>query len=165
MKKSLILLFCALMIPAVVWGQATAQIHGTVQDSSGSSIPGAAVKVTQLETGVVLDGRLDQVVGAASLLPDQGIEETCGLQVGLVLRTLSSLAGGEIRGRSALCFLDYLAPVRAGGVVEAGGIGLGNQLLVTPAHHPCQHRSSDLSAQLRVRSTASGAVALLGRAA
>ena len=34
------------------WGQATAQIHGTVQDSSGSAVPGAAVKATQTETGI-----------------------------------------------------------------------------------------------------------------
>jgi len=53
MKKSLLLYFCALMIPAVMWGQATAQMHGTVQDSSGASIAGATVKVTQTETGVI----------------------------------------------------------------------------------------------------------------
>ena len=52
MKKSLILLVCALMIPAVVWGQATAQMHGVIQDMTGSAVPGAAVKATQTDTGI-----------------------------------------------------------------------------------------------------------------
>ena len=37
---------------AAVWGQATAQMHGTVQDTSGSAVPGAEIKATQTETGV-----------------------------------------------------------------------------------------------------------------
>src|SRR5579862_8115997 len=37
---------------ATAWGQATAQIHGTVQDASGSAVPGAQVKATQTETGI-----------------------------------------------------------------------------------------------------------------
>lgn len=40
------------MIPAAVWGQATAQMHGVVQDMSGAAIPGAMVKATQTETGI-----------------------------------------------------------------------------------------------------------------
>src|SRR4051794_23176724 len=32
------------------WAQATAQIHGTVQDSSGAAVAGAEVKATQNET-------------------------------------------------------------------------------------------------------------------
>ena len=40
------------MSAAIAWGQATAQMHGTVQDSSGSAVPGAEVKATQTETGV-----------------------------------------------------------------------------------------------------------------
>lgn len=35
-----------------VFGQATAQIHGTVQDMSGAAISGANVKATQAETGL-----------------------------------------------------------------------------------------------------------------
>jgi Carboxypeptidase regulatory-like domain len=38
---------------AVCWAQSTAQIHGTVQDASGSAVPGAEVKATQTATGVV----------------------------------------------------------------------------------------------------------------
>jgi Carboxypeptidase regulatory-like domain/TonB dependent receptor len=38
---------------SIIWGQAisTSQIKGTVQDSSGSAVPGAEVKVTQTATG------------------------------------------------------------------------------------------------------------------
>src|SRR5262245_22685639 len=35
----------------IVWGQATAQIAGTVRDESGAVIPGAEIKVTQTATG------------------------------------------------------------------------------------------------------------------
>ncbi len=38
---------------ASVWAQATAQIHGMVQDSSGAAIAGAEVKATQTATGAV----------------------------------------------------------------------------------------------------------------
>src|SRR3989442_5232307 len=41
------------MTCAAAWGQATAQIHGTVQDSTGAAVPGAEIKATQTETGVV----------------------------------------------------------------------------------------------------------------
>jgi hypothetical protein len=35
-----------------VWAQATAQISGTVQDSSGALLPGAELTATQTETGI-----------------------------------------------------------------------------------------------------------------
>ena len=35
------------------WAQATSQIQGTVQDASGSAVPGAEVKATQTETSLV----------------------------------------------------------------------------------------------------------------
>src|SRR5579862_9613124 len=38
---------------AGLWGQSTAQIQGTVQDPSGSAIPGAEIKATQTATGAV----------------------------------------------------------------------------------------------------------------
>jgi Carboxypeptidase regulatory-like domain/TonB dependent receptor len=37
---------------AAAWGQSTAQIHGTIQDSTGAAVPGAEVKATQTATGV-----------------------------------------------------------------------------------------------------------------
>jgi Carboxypeptidase regulatory-like domain/TonB dependent receptor len=45
-----------LMLPLAatfLFGQATSQIQGTVQDSSGAAVPGAAVKATQTDTGIV----------------------------------------------------------------------------------------------------------------
>src|SRR5689334_6454276 len=35
-----------------LWAQATAQISGTVKDSSGAVLPGAEITATQTETGV-----------------------------------------------------------------------------------------------------------------
>ena len=52
-KKLAVLCFLFALTTAVVWGQATAQIHGIVQDMSGSAIPAAAVKATQTDTGIV----------------------------------------------------------------------------------------------------------------
>jgi carboxypeptidase family protein len=37
---------------SAMWAQATAQIHGVVQDMSGAGVPGASVKATQTETGI-----------------------------------------------------------------------------------------------------------------
>jgi len=52
--KSFIVVALALLISCVnVWAQATAQIHGNIQDSSGAAIAGAEVKATQTQTGVV----------------------------------------------------------------------------------------------------------------
>ena len=36
-----------------VWAQSMAQIQGSIQDASGSAVPGAIVKATQTETGAV----------------------------------------------------------------------------------------------------------------
>src|SRR6266849_9341873 len=41
-----------LMTCGTVWAQATAQIAGSVQDSSGAVLPGAELTATQTETGV-----------------------------------------------------------------------------------------------------------------
>src|SRR5262245_29779003 len=35
-----------------MWAQATAQITGTVSDQAGTGLPGAAIKVTQINTGI-----------------------------------------------------------------------------------------------------------------
>src|SRR5919201_1497539 len=35
-----------------IWAQATAQISGTVNDSSGAVLPGAEITATQTETGI-----------------------------------------------------------------------------------------------------------------
>src|SRR5262249_4586772 len=39
--------------PGFLWAQGTAQITGSVNDSSGLAVPGADVKVTQTATGLV----------------------------------------------------------------------------------------------------------------
>src|SRR5579864_8961162 len=46
-----VVLFCS-MSAAIVCGQTTAQIHGTVLDASGAAVPGATIKVTQTDTGL-----------------------------------------------------------------------------------------------------------------
>src|SRR5216684_3189286 len=56
MKRILTALFVALLVSVMtcgnVWAQATAQISGSVQDSSGAVLPGVEVTATQTETGV-----------------------------------------------------------------------------------------------------------------
>ena len=42
----------SVLAAASVWAQATAQIHGVVQDMTGAAIPSAMVKATQTETGI-----------------------------------------------------------------------------------------------------------------
>ena len=37
---------------SLVWGQATAQISGTVKDQSGAVLPGVEITATQTETGI-----------------------------------------------------------------------------------------------------------------
>ncbi|HLI83947.1 MAG TPA: carboxypeptidase-like regulatory domain-containing protein [Bryobacteraceae bacterium] len=44
--------FSLLIVCASGWAQ-TAQIQGTIQDSSGALVPAATVKVTQTDTGAV----------------------------------------------------------------------------------------------------------------
>jgi hypothetical protein len=41
-----------LLISGVVWGQATAQISGTVKDQSGAVLPGVEITASQTETGI-----------------------------------------------------------------------------------------------------------------
>ena len=46
--------FCLIIMAPAVWAQgSTAQVNGTVKDSSGSSVPGAELKATQTATGAV----------------------------------------------------------------------------------------------------------------
>jgi len=47
------LIFLTLTVSAIAWGQVTAQMHGTVQDSTGAAVPAATITVTQTQTGAV----------------------------------------------------------------------------------------------------------------
>ncbi|HLH31074.1 MAG TPA: TonB-dependent receptor, partial [Terriglobia bacterium] len=51
-KSSAIALLVSVLGCASVWAQATAQISGTVRDSSGAVLPGADITATQTETGI-----------------------------------------------------------------------------------------------------------------
>src|ERR1700687_4207431 len=55
MKPCLRLFFCTILTCAAVWAQATttSNIRGTVQDATGLAVPGADVKATQTDTGLV----------------------------------------------------------------------------------------------------------------
>src|SRR5690242_8084410 len=46
------LLACSFLLICALWAQ-TSQIDGTIKDSTGLAIPGAAIKVTQTATGIV----------------------------------------------------------------------------------------------------------------
>ncbi len=56
MKKTLPVFLVGLWVLGITngraWAQATAQISGTVRDSSGAVLPGAEVTATQTETGI-----------------------------------------------------------------------------------------------------------------
>src|SRR6267142_5715366 len=56
MKATLTRLLNVLLIAVIgctaVWGQATAQISGTVRDQSSAVLPGAEITATQTETGI-----------------------------------------------------------------------------------------------------------------
>src|SRR4029077_2394651 len=56
MKRGLVitsgLLLVSLFACALAWGQATAQIHGTVRDQSGAVLPGVEITATQTDTGI-----------------------------------------------------------------------------------------------------------------
>ena len=49
--RPLLALMVVLLSAAHVWAQATAQINGTVADSSGAVLPGVTVIAIQTETG------------------------------------------------------------------------------------------------------------------
>src|SRR5258708_31230748 len=57
MKTLLSITLLAFLMSAVAWGQAAAQIHGTVQDSTGAAVPGATMftrptRTTARSTGI-----------------------------------------------------------------------------------------------------------------
>ena len=53
MRSAALSICCVFLSCVAVWGQATAQIAGTVRDASGAVIPGVEITVTQTATGAV----------------------------------------------------------------------------------------------------------------
>src|SRR5438445_8739264 len=51
-NRALSLFIIVVLCSGVVWGQATAQISGTVRDQSGAVLPGVEVTATQTDTGI-----------------------------------------------------------------------------------------------------------------
>src|SRR6266446_10189266 len=64
MRHAIRLMVCVVLILLVsittTWAQATAQINGTVADSSGGVLPGATVTATQTDTGFRREAVTDQ---------------------------------------------------------------------------------------------------------
>jgi hypothetical protein len=60
MKRIIFAVVLVLVIASGLHAQGVTQISGTVQDQSGSSIPNAAVKVTQTDTGFMRETSTDQ---------------------------------------------------------------------------------------------------------
>ena len=52
MRSWILCTLLCVLIASQAWGQATARIHGVVQDQTGAVVPNATVKATQTETGV-----------------------------------------------------------------------------------------------------------------
>src|ERR1035437_4497985 len=65
-------LVCLFFLPSVMLAQVTASIVGTVQDTSGAMIPGAAVTVKNLET----------CTARTVIADDQGYYRALSLRVG-----------------------------------------------------------------------------------
>jgi hypothetical protein len=53
MRSIVLSLSYLILFSGVVWGQATAQIAGSVRDATGAVMPGVEIKVTQTATGAV----------------------------------------------------------------------------------------------------------------
>src|SRR5438874_8407381 len=52
MKSLVLALLVFLFASATVWAQSSAQISGTVKDSTGAVLPGVEITATQTETGI-----------------------------------------------------------------------------------------------------------------
>src|SRR4030095_11521124 len=66
-SRALLALMIVLLAAANVWAQATAQINGTVADSSGAVLPGVTVIAIQTETGFRREAVTDET-GSYALL-------------------------------------------------------------------------------------------------
>src|SRR5947207_10264918 len=60
LRSSLFGLLIGVLSSSTLWAQATAQITGTVRDQAGMALPGAAITVTQTETGITQSTTTDK---------------------------------------------------------------------------------------------------------
>lgn len=63
--------FICVLTSIVVWAQATAQINGTVRDSTGAVLPGVEIMVTQTDTGIIRSTVTDET--GSYVLPNLGV--------------------------------------------------------------------------------------------
>ena len=93
-------LFVSLLVPAIVWAQATAQITGRVTDPSGALLPGVEITATQTGTAAtrtVVSNETGSYVFATLPLGPYRLEATLPgfqtfVQTGIVLQVNSSPA-------------------------------------------------------------------------
>src|ERR1041385_4326959 len=78
--RSLVGLIFLVLAATNAWAQATAQINGSVADSSGAVLPGVTVVAIQTDTGFRREGVTDETGSFALLNPALG---PCRLQVAL----------------------------------------------------------------------------------
>src|SRR5713226_2697666 len=70
------------LLAGTLWGQVTASITGTVKDVSGAVVPGAAVTVKHLETGLTRTAQADTSGGYSILSLPVGEYEVTAEQMG-----------------------------------------------------------------------------------
>src|SRR5438034_1211116 len=93
-------LIVSVLASAVVWGQATAQISGTVKDPSGAVLPGVDITVTQTDTGIARNAVTNET--GSYVLPNLAVGPykleaalpgfRTFLQTGIILQVNSSAA-------------------------------------------------------------------------
>ena len=136
-KSVLIIAIFCLAGSTVVWGQATAQIHGTVQDSSGAAVPDANVKATQTDTAVsrttVTEADGSYVLTALPLGPytievtKEGF--TTAVEKGIVLQVSSD---PMVRVTLEVGSVTQTVSVEANALqVETRSVGVGTTLIET----------------------------------
>src|SRR5438105_11799881 len=59
-RFSLLALIVSVSSCCLMWAQATAQITGTVRDQAGKVLPGAAITVMQIDTGITQSAITDK---------------------------------------------------------------------------------------------------------
>ena len=122
----------ALVVAAVAWAQATAQLSGRVADESGAVLPGVTVTVTQTDTGfsrtVVTDETGSYVMPNLPVGPYrlevslQGfrtyVQTGIALQVGATPTINATLAVGNLEETVSVEAAAPIVDVRSAGISE-----------------------------------------------